>query len=358
MSRYVTLKTVTKSVTFLWMLPRSSVTWVKEPEKVPRWDLSPSYFWSGYIATPSVHESRRDEIQAPPPTIRNYPRLVRVPEAQPKHLFPFNVEPPEHPYEILSGLLPDFYEDAFKDSMEERRELPLPIAVKLNKIKKVAESHGLLVHPTYGDSVYGWVAAAFLFQTLMTLWRVLELDGAEHYWLTVEQLRHRWLHVPELWIGKKLVNGYDLPRPPVFKLFTDTHLPKRVKSPPPRNALRREILFWLNNEFNRSIEGPARSNIAFYADQTQGMNLLLKHEGKEVLPKGESMPYVSLKAGLYAYALFTFLVDFRAGGELNTCAGCGRMFFPTRTNAKHCNVSRESCRKRAERNRKKAIESA
>ena len=362
-------------MTFLWLLLRTPVTWAKTPDDVPLWELVPSRFWADGILPNEMYKPLADEPKPPGHHVNNYPRLVRMLELQAE--FPFNAEPPKHPYELLSKLLPDFYAHIFSDFSEQPRATLQPEPVKLNKIKKIAEDHGLLVHPKFGSSAYAWASTACLFQTLLVLRRILELDFDKDdplgYYLTVERLKKRWGHIPDLLIEGQRINSANLSRPPVLKSRTDTHPPKPVTSLPSKKDLRRELLAWLNKELNRSIEGPAQSDLTFYVDQTKGMKLLLAHEanerlpkgkrlssedekllleGEKLLPRGEAIPYFGVKAGLYAYALYSFLTDFRKGGKLKTCAGCGRLFFPTRKNAKHCNVSRDSCRKRTERKKK------
>jgi len=364
-------------VTLQWFLFRTPVKWVDTLDAANENDLNRcGNWWSRKQEQTGTFSDESMPVAAIPDT-NQFPTLVRLlelHEAGPDALIGL----PDHPYQVLAKLVPNVCDQVlWSDTEEEWADRLEPVQVDLEEFRTAAEELGLLMHPVHGDSAFSWTATSLTFQLLLTLWSLLDsgLDEGDPqgYGVNLERLQRYWWRAKAFQLEGHTYGLDVVPRPHIFrapevkdffrvndqaKRNNESHInamraySKAKQKLPLRRALRQKVIEWLQEELNKIFYNQECAKLSLQFDQHESTRTVFKSLGKP-LGKGEAFTYFGVQTGLYACALFAFLTDFRKGGTLKACEGCGRLFLPPRKDARYCPSTSARCRKRAQREREK-----
>lgn len=366
-----------RTKTFGWQLPRLPLQWATSPDDISTWQaLAPDYYVP-FIVKALIQGKLEAEPELPKEknSYEQYPRLVRVMNANDSSTNGRAISPQrflEVPvtqgiYNEFIGVIPDFYEvDKNKnldpDKLKEKKNIQNLIEIPCQIILDSAENLGMLLHPHYGDSLFGWVSTILQFQ-LIAHWdkaiRTRTLGHGDHYFdKQFQQINECWKRTVV-----RVENCHD-PNSPAVEFHADrislpcTKLEMEDESENSK-VLENRIRDWLLREIKRALDtyghSEAHFTFQYFIGNEPVHGNVLPDDRSNSSEKGRLEPFFSLKSGLYAFLLYAQLHELDSDLKMEVCDGCGRPFLPRHGNQKYCLDSEgksDVCRKRAERQTK------
>jgi hypothetical protein len=355
-----------RTKTFGWLLPRLPLKWAYSPDDISTWRaLGPDYYVpfivkalaQGKIHTEPVIPEEKNRYE-------QYPRLVRAmyknsssTTQQAISLKRFlEVPVTQRMYTKFMRMIPNFFETQGN------------IKISCQDILDSAEELGMLLHPKYGDSLFGWVSTVLQFQ-LIAQWeeaiRTRAFGQGDHYFdKQYKQISERWKSTVVL-----VQNCHD-PNSSIIEFRTDriplpfTQSETNDKFVEYSEILEVGIRGWLQREIGRALDtyGHSESHFTFqYFDHNKlvGGNILSNDENDFRDRQGGLQPFFSIKSGLYAFLLYAQLLELDREKKMEVCPGCSQPFVLRHGNQKYClNAEGKSdrCRKKAQRQKKRTTD--